>query len=136
MSKARRNFPPQEALLQAVTEASKLEGRTAKTTNVVMGGTSVYGSDWLELDKKVNTYPSYRSYTAIGEGGDDFVNSMVVAVESVMDARISEWQVSQRASTRGRYISVRIGPLRMESSDQVKAVYEAMKEDARMKYFL
>lgn len=32
-----------------------MEGRSARTTNVVMGGTAAepYGDDWLELDKKV-----------------------------------------------------------------------------------
>ena len=37
-----------------LAEVSKMEGRTAKTTNLVIGGTEdPVDSDWLELDKKV-----------------------------------------------------------------------------------
>jgi len=39
---------------------------------------------------QVNTYPTVRGFTAIGTGGDDFVQSMVVAVESVIEERIPE----------------------------------------------
>lgn len=36
-------------------EVSKMEGRTAKTTNLVIGGTeNPVDSDWIELDKKVS----------------------------------------------------------------------------------
>jgi hypothetical protein len=37
---------------------------------------------------QVNTYPTVRGFTAIGTGGDDFVQSMVVAVESVIEESI------------------------------------------------
>lgn len=129
--------PPQEAVLKAISEVSKVDGRFAKTTNLVIGGTeSPYGEDWLSLDKKVNRYPSLRGFTAIGTGGDDFVHSMVVAVESVLLTSIPEGRVRQRESAQGRYISVKIGPLRVESSIQVREIYQAMKRDVRMKYFL
>ncbi|CAI0627306.1 unnamed protein product [Linum tenue] len=39
---------------------------------------------------KVNTYPTVRGFTAIGTGGDDFVQAMVVAVESVIQQSIPE----------------------------------------------
>jgi hypothetical protein len=39
---------------------------------------------------QVNSYPTVRGFTAIGTGGDDFVQSMVVAVESVIEERIPE----------------------------------------------
>jgi hypothetical protein len=39
---------------------------------------------------QVNIYPTVRVFTAIGTGGDDFVQSMVVAVESVIEERIPE----------------------------------------------
>jgi len=42
----------------------------------------------LLIDVQVNTYPSFRGFTAIGTGGDDFVDSMVVAVESVLEMRV------------------------------------------------
>jgi putative lipoic acid-binding regulatory protein len=44
--------------------------------------------------------------------------------------------VSQKLSARGKYVSVKIGPVTVNSSDQVRAVYDAMKRDVRMKYFL
>lgn len=129
--------PPQEVVLKAISEVSKVDGRNAKTTNIVIGGTeSPYGEDWLSLDKKVNRYPSLRGFTAIGTGGDDFVHSMVVAVESVLLTSIPEGRVRQRESAQGRYISVKIGPLRVESSTQVREIYQAMRRDVRMKYFL
>jgi hypothetical protein len=39
---------------------------------------------------QVNSYPTVRGFTAIGTGGDDFVRSMVVAVESLTEERIPE----------------------------------------------
>ncbi|MQL94039.1 hypothetical protein Taro_026693 [Colocasia esculenta] len=91
--------PPQEAVLKAISEVSKSEGRVSQTTNVVMGGTVTDDStnEWLALDQKVNSYPTVRGFTAIGTGGDDFVHSMVVAVESVLEQPIPEeigWEVS------------------------------------------
>eukprot|EP00271_Cylindrocystis_brebissonii_P014118 TRINITY_DN3527_c0_g1_i1.p1 TRINITY_DN3527_c0_g1~~TRINITY_DN3527_c0_g1_i1.p1 ORF type:complete len:239 (-),score=20.01 TRINITY_DN3527_c0_g1_i1:227-943(-) len=136
-SRGMSDQPPQEAVLKAISEVSKMEGRDAKTTNVVIGGTeSPYGSDWMELDKKVNTYPSLRGFTAIGTGGSDFVQAMVFAVESVLQEPIPQGRVRHRESAQGRYISVKIGPMRVESSLQVREIYQAMRRDERMKYFL
>lgn len=39
---------------------------------------------------QVNSYPGVRGFTAIGTGGDDFVQSMIVAVESVLQQPIPE----------------------------------------------
>ncbi|CAI5473643.1 unnamed protein product [Closterium sp. Yama58-4] len=129
--------PPQDVLLKAVSEVSRMAGRQARTTNMVMGGTaSEYGDDWLELDKKVNTYPSLRDFTAIGSGGEDFAVAMVQAVQSVLPKDVAELQVVTRESAKGRYISVKIGPVRMDSSEQVRAVYQAMKQDPRMRDFV
>nr|GEV55802.1 hypothetical protein [Tanacetum cinerariifolium] len=85
---------------------------------------------------KVNTYPTVRGFTAIGTGGDDFVQAMVVAVESVLQHQIPQGQVKQKMSSGGKYVSVNIGPVQVVSSEQVQAVYNAMKSDERMKYFL
>ncbi|CAN1152544.1 hypothetical protein LINPERHAP2_LOCUS18808 [Linum perenne] len=84
--------PPQEAVLKAIS-VSKTEGRVGQTTNVVIGGTVADDStnEWLDLDKKVNTYPTVRGFTAIGTGGDDFVQAMVVAVESVIQQPIPQY---------------------------------------------
>ncbi|KAL0695499.1 hypothetical protein Bca4012_062679 [Brassica carinata] len=130
--------PPQEAVLKAISEVSKTDGRVGKTTNVIIGGTVADDSaqDWLELDQKVNTYPTDRGFTAIGTGGDDFVHAMVVAVESVIERQIPQDCVKQTLSSKGKYVSVNIGPIQVVSSEQVQAVYNAMRRDERMKYFL
>nr|DAD30552.1 TPA_asm: hypothetical protein HUJ06_009403 [Nelumbo nucifera] len=84
--------PPQEAVLKAISEVSKTEGRIGQTTNVVIGGTITDDSTnkWLALDQKVNSYPTVRGFTAIGTGCDDFVQAMVVAIESVLQYPILE----------------------------------------------
>ncbi|MED6169266.1 hypothetical protein PIB30_019909 [Stylosanthes scabra] len=130
--------PPQEAVLKAISEVSKTEGRVGQTTNMVIGGTVTDDStnEWLTLDQKVNSYPTVRGFTAIGTGGEDFVQSMVVAVESVIQQPIPEGRVKQKLSARGKYVSVNIGPIQVVSSEQVQAVYNAMRRDDRMKYFL
>ncbi|XP_062149859.1 uncharacterized protein LOC133858406 isoform X2 [Alnus glutinosa] len=130
--------PPQEAVLKAISEVSKTEGRVGQTTNVVIGGTVTDDStnEWLALDQKVNSYPTVRGFTAIGTGGDDFVQAMIVAVESVLQQPIPEGRVKQKVSSRGKYVSVNIGPVQVVSSEQVQAVYNAMRRDERMKYFL
>ncbi|KAF5185501.1 phosphoribosylformylglycinamidine synthase [Thalictrum thalictroides] len=130
--------PPQEAVLKAIAEVSKTEGRIGQTTNVVIGGTVTDDSpnEWLALDQKVNSYPTVRGFTAIGTGGDDFVQAMVVAVESVLQEPVPEGSVKQKVSSRGKYVSVNIGPVQVISSEQVQAVYNAMRRDDRMKYFL
>lgn len=38
----------------------------------------------------MNSYPTVRGFTAIGTGGDDFVQAMIVAVESVLQMPIPE----------------------------------------------
>ncbi|XP_023527821.1 uncharacterized protein LOC111790920 [Cucurbita pepo subsp. pepo] len=130
--------PPQEAVLKAISEVSKTEGRVGHTTNMVLGGTVTDDSsnEWIALDQKVNSYPGVRGFTAIGTGGDDFVQSMVVAVESVLQKPIPEGKVRHKLSAKGKYVSVNIGPVQVISSEQVQAVYNAMKRDDRMKYFL
>ncbi|XP_043725266.1 uncharacterized protein LOC122671869 isoform X2 [Telopea speciosissima] len=129
--------PPQEAVLKAIS-VSKTEGRVGQTTNVVIGGTVTDDStnEWVSLDQKVNSYPTVRGFTAIGTGGDDFVQAMVIAVESVLHQPIPEGRVRQKLSSRGKYVSVNIGPVKVVSSEQVQAVYNAMRRDDRMKYFL
>ncbi|XP_061338729.1 uncharacterized protein LOC133285504 [Gastrolobium bilobum] len=130
--------PPQEAVLKAISEVSKTEGRVGQTTNMVIGGTVTDDStnEWLTLDQKVNSYPTVRGFTAIGTGGEDFVQAMVVAVESVIQQPIPQGRVKQKLSARGKYVSVNIGPIQVVSSEQVQAVYNAMRRDDRMKYFL
>ncbi|KAI7752750.1 hypothetical protein M8C21_026832 [Ambrosia artemisiifolia] len=130
--------PPPETDLQTISDTKKTEGNVGQTTNMVFGSTVIDGStgEWLTLDEKINTYPSARRFTAIGLGGDDFVCSMVVAVESVIQHPVPQGHVKQRVSSGGKYVSVNIGPVRVVSREQVEAVYNAMRRDDRMKFFL
>jgi putative lipoic acid-binding regulatory protein len=85
--------------------------------------------EWRQIDKKVNTYPCQRHFTAIGtciDGGVEFQRECVRAVESVAGVVHVEC-LSQRTSKEGRYISVRIGPVWVENGDQVIAIYAELK---------
>ncbi|XP_076926644.1 uncharacterized protein LOC143589903 [Bidens hawaiensis] len=129
---------PQDAILKVISEISKVEGRMGRTTTMILGGTATNDStyDALSLTKMLNIYPAARGFTAIGSGGDDFVQSMVVAVESVVQHPIPQGKVKQKLSSGGKYVSVNIGPVQIVSSKQVQAVYYAMRRDDRMRYFL
>jgi len=121
-----------DALMRSLSQISKQQGRIPGTTNLVFGGaTSVSG--WRELDKKVNSYPTQRSFTAIGSGGTEFANSIVSAVERHLGPVHIEC-ISQRASSNGKYLSVTVGPVWVQSADQVVSVYANMKEDDRVKW--
>ncbi|KAI3698544.1 hypothetical protein L2E82_42171 [Cichorium intybus] len=130
--------PPQEAILKAISEVSRAKGRVGQTTNMILGGTITNDSTYerLSLNEMLNIYPAARGFTAIGSGGDDFVQSMVVAVESVIQHPIPQGRVKQKLSSSGKYVSVNIGPVQIVSSKQVQAVYYAMRRDDRMRYFL
>ena len=55
---------------------------------------------------------------AIGVGGEGFAASMRSAVEGVV-GHVREESVSLRPSSAGKYISVTVGPVLVESGDQV-----------------
>lgn len=128
--------PLQDVVLKAISEVSKSEGRVGKTTNMVIGGTVKMdsGSEWNAIDQKVNVYPMVRDFTAIGTGGDEFVQAMVQAVESVTETPVLK--VTKKLSSQGNYVSVTIRGITLITSEQVRAVYDAMRKDVRMKYFL
>ncbi|KAF3323659.1 hypothetical protein FCM35_KLT12390 [Carex littledalei] len=54
---------------------------------------------------------------------------MVVAVESVLQEPILRVSLVIK---KGKYVSVNIGPIRVVSSEQAQAVYNAMRRDDRM----
>mmetsp|Transcript_28100 Transcript_28100/g.53530 ORF Transcript_28100/g.53530 Transcript_28100/m.53530 type:complete len:193 (-) Transcript_28100:217-795(-) len=123
-------------LISSIDELSKASGRVAETRNVVLGGESVTPDSWEELDAKVNDYPIMRGFKAIGTGGDDFVKSMVAQVEKALGRSVPEEVVAVRPSSKGKYVSVNIEPVVVNSGEEVLAVYTAMKEDSRLKWFL
>lgn len=51
---------------------------------------NLFGIMSNSVNSQVNSYPTVRGFTAIGTGGDDFVQAMVVAVESVLQHPIPE----------------------------------------------
>lgn len=73
----------------------------------------------VQIDKKVNKYPGQRTFTAIGIGGGDFRATMLAAVEGVVGSVHVEC-VSERPSSGGKYLSVRIGPVWVHNADQVR----------------
>lgn len=66
----------------------------------------------------MNSYPCQRIFTAIGSGGEEFVESMVTAVENHLGPVHMEC-ISQRESSNGKYLSVRVGPVWVQTADQV-----------------
>lgn len=84
--------------------------------------------EWLQLDEKVNEYPTSRTFKAIGSGGQEFAELMVGAVEKAtaraVDRRI---QVVQRPSKEGKYLSVSIRSVSVDSGRQVLNVFREMK---------
>ncbi|GMH33738.1 hypothetical protein BSKO_01572 [Bryopsis sp. KO-2023] len=123
---------PADALARSLGEVSKLEGRVSNSNNMIFGDTNSE-EKWREIDKKVNEYPCQRTFTAIGTGGSEFKASMVELVESFVGPVHMEC-VSSKNSGQGRYISVRIGPVWVESPDQVVKIYTAMNGDERLKW--
>ncbi|KAI3957056.1 hypothetical protein MKW92_047766 [Papaver armeniacum] len=133
--------PPQEAVLKAISEVSKTEGRIGQTTNVVIGGTVTDDStnEWVALDQKVNTYPTVRGFTAIGTGGEDFCTQWLLLLSLFFKSQSQRYFFRHCEAENifgGKYVSVNRGPVHVISSEQVQAVYNAMKRDVRMKYFL
>ncbi|KAL1366670.1 uncharacterized protein LOC107631989 isoform X2 [Arachis ipaensis] len=133
---SRRFRPPQPPTSCSHHESTPSHDHQEPSEVSKNGGTHADYDEWLALDQKVNSYPSVRGFTAIGIGGDDFVQAMVLAVQSVIQHPIPQGCVKQKSSSGGKYVSVNIGPIEVVSSEQVQAVYNAMRRDDRMKYFL
>lgn len=129
-----RQFSTADALRQSLGDLSEAQGRKSRGTNIVFG-TDESEEKWRELDSQVNEYPGQRFFKAIGAGGDDFIEAMTTCVESVV-GKVHEECVSSRWSAKGNYVSVTVGPVWVENPDQVLAIYNAMKEDGRLKFYI
>ena len=68
----------------------------------------------------MNTYPTARVFKAVGSGGQPFADSMVRAVESVAGP-VPDDKINLRLSSAQKYIAVTVGPVRMESGNQVQS---------------
>ena len=102
--------------------------------NLVLG-TDDSDEGWRALDEKVNKYPFEREFKAIGTGGDDFVLSMMAAAASVTGEQLSRDKVVVRESRTAKYLSVNLY-IRVNSGEQVVAIFQAMQADKRMRFFL
>jgi putative lipoic acid-binding regulatory protein len=89
-----------------------------------------------EVDAAINEYPCKRVFTAIGVQDDDFSDSMVKCVEATLNCCVHPEAVVVKPSSGGKYASVRIGPVIVSNSDEVVAVFNGMKADNRLKWFL
>eukprot|EP00877_Chromochloris_zofingiensis_P012452 jgi/Chrzof1/7460/Cz02g24240.t1 len=106
----------------------------SSSDNIIFSGFTSE-AEWRKLDQKVNKYPGQRTFTAIGTGGAAFKSSMLDAVQSVVGPVHVEC-LSDRPSSQGKYISVRIGPVWVHSADQVVEVFSKMRADERLKWFM
>jgi putative lipoic acid-binding regulatory protein len=89
-----------------------------------------------EVDAAINEYPCSRVFTAIGVQEDDFRDSMVKCVESALNCCVHPDAIVVKPSSGGKYASIRIGPVVVSNSDEVVAVFNGMKADERLKWFL
>jgi uncharacterized protein len=86
------------------------------------------------LDELVE-FPCTFCFKAVGKSGEGFVSSMLERVAGVIGRVVGAHEHSVRTSARGNYESVTIN-LHVTSGDEVRAVYRAIREDARVKYLL
>ncbi len=90
--------------------------------------------EWAQLDEHINEYPGERSFKAIGAGEADFVRSMRECVEKVVGG-IEDSQVDTKESSGGKYVSVTFLVM-VQSPEEMKEIYELMKGDGRLKFFI
>ncbi|KAL4436759.1 hypothetical protein ABPG75_003898 [Micractinium tetrahymenae] len=122
-----------DALQNTLAGISANVGRVPQGNNVILDTTNDEDK-WRELDMQVNEYPGQRTFKAIGTGDQDFVVAMTACVESVV-GKVHEECIGQRLSAQKNYISVTIGPVWVETPDQVLQIYENMKADGRLRFF-
>jgi len=117
---------------KSVKPASTLE-KTGKPI-VLSDGDGKTADEWAQLDEHVNEYPGERSFKAIGAGEADFVRSMRECVERVVGG-IEDGQMDTKESSGGKYVSVTFRVM-IQSAEEMKEIYEGMKRDGRMKFFI
>ena len=90
----------------------------------------------LVLLLQVNKYPQRRTFKAIGEGGQNFASSMQAAVEDILGPVHPDFVHQRLSSGSGSYISVSIGPVTVENSEQVSSVGAALSQMKHIEQFL
>lgn len=89
---------------------------------------------WDEAAAALLAYPLEYEFKIMGLAGDDFAEHARRLVEAVVGEAPPE-RVRVRASSGGRYHSVSV-VARLFSEDQRRAVYQALKLDGRVVYYL
>ena len=74
----------------------------------------------LKHANQVNEYPSQRMFKAVGVSDESFQADMSKVVEDVLRIELQPGMVNVRPSSKGKYISVQIGPVIVKSADQVR----------------
>ncbi|GAX78215.1 hypothetical protein CEUSTIGMA_g5657.t1 [Chlamydomonas eustigma] len=131
-SNLRKGFAPQKREKQIKPQSAP---STSAEGPLVLGADEFSMDKWREVDKKMNKYPGMRTFTAIGSGGAEFGDAMVKAVEHVVGTVHPEC-VTLRPSSKGAYVSVKVGPVPVSTPDQVIEIFAKMKVDNRLKWFL
>jgi len=85
--------------------------------------------------EELQSFPCVFSFKAVGIAGDDFVSSLLSRVARVLGRAVEDSEHRVRASEHGRYTSVTL-ELPVTSGDQVYSIYEAIREDTRVRYML
>jgi putative lipoic acid-binding regulatory protein len=80
------------------------------------------------------SYPTDYPFKVIGPAADDFAAHVRSVVERAAPG-VSLGEGTVRPSSRGKYLSVTLDA-RLESEEQRRAVYEALKADPRVVYYL
>ncbi|PNW86137.1 hypothetical protein CHLRE_02g074700v5 [Chlamydomonas reinhardtii] len=124
-----------DAITRSLTELSGSSGRVSLGSNLLLCAKGE--EEWRRLSNKVygDKFPIQRSFTAVGTGGQDFRQAMVAAVESVVGYVHTEC-VAEKHSSAKKYISVTVGPVWVENGEQIIAIYQKMKDDARARYLI
>src|SRR5688572_14557767 len=79
------------------------------------------------------SFPCEFRFTAVAHAG--FVDALLERVARVLGRGVLSTEHSVRASKHGAYESVTLN-LWVRSGDEVYSIYEAMQDDARVKYLL
>jgi putative lipoic acid-binding regulatory protein len=86
-----------------------------------------------DVDEVLIEYPDQREFVSIGSG-DSYVADIVAAVEGVIGTKMAKEKIHSRPSSSGKYISVRVGPVWVQSEEEVFAIYSVMRQDPRTRY--
>lgn len=84
----------------------------------------------------MNKYPSQRTFSAIGTGGDTFRTAVVAAVESVLGSVTHPECITCQPSSGGKYVSVRVGPVVVQSGEQVIQVFAKIRDTEGVKWYM